>query len=32
VRLWENAWAEFVPFLAFDTEIRTSARQQQLAA
>jgi transposase-like protein len=23
VRLWNNAWAEFVPFLAFDTEIRT---------
>jgi putative transposase len=23
VRLWDNAWAEFVPFLAFDTEIRT---------
>lgn len=23
VRLWENAWAEFVPFLAFDREIRT---------
>jgi hypothetical protein len=22
VRLRENAWAEFVPFLAFDTEIR----------
>jgi putative transposase len=22
VRLWEQAWAEFVPFLAFDTEIR----------
>jgi putative transposase len=22
VRLWENAWAEFVPFLAFDVEIR----------
>jgi transposase-like protein len=22
VRLWEHAWAEFVPFLAFDTEIR----------
>ncbi|WP_374199294.1 IS256 family transposase [Streptomyces sp. ISL-44] len=22
VRLWENAWAEFVPFLQFDTEIR----------
>ena len=21
-RLWENAWAEFTPFLAFDTEIR----------
>jgi putative transposase len=23
IRLWHNAWAEFVPFLAFDTEIRT---------
>src|SRR6202158_1533506 len=23
VNLWENAWAEFVPFLSFDTEIRT---------
>jgi transposase-like protein len=23
VRLWENAWAEFVPFLSFDREIRT---------
>jgi transposase-like protein len=22
VRLWENAWAEFVPFLTFDAEIR----------
>jgi putative transposase len=22
VRLWENAWAEFVPFLGFDREIR----------
>jgi putative transposase len=22
VRLWTNAWAEFTPFLAFDTEIR----------
>jgi hypothetical protein len=22
VRLWENAWTEFVPFLTFDTEIR----------
>jgi putative transposase len=22
VRLWENAWAELVPFLAFDREIR----------
>jgi len=22
VRLWENAWAEFVPFLQFDKEIR----------
>jgi putative transposase len=23
VKLWESAWAEFVPFLAFDTAIRT---------
>ncbi|WP_198939487.1 IS256 family transposase, partial [Pseudofrankia sp. EUN1h] len=23
IRLWENAWAEFVPFLRFDAEIRT---------
>ncbi len=23
VKLWENAWAEFTPFLAFDPEIRT---------
>ena len=23
MRLWDNAWAEFVPFLAFDVEIRT---------
>jgi len=23
IKLWENAWAEFVPFLAFDTDIRT---------
>ena len=23
VKLWENAWAEFVPFLRFDKEIRT---------
>jgi putative transposase len=23
VKLWENAWPEFVPFLGFDTEIRT---------
>ena len=23
VRLWENAWAEFTPFLQFDNEIRT---------
>jgi transposase-like protein len=23
VRLWESAWAEFVPFLRFDKEIRT---------
>ena len=24
VKLWENAWAEFVPFLAFDKEIRSA--------
>ncbi len=23
IKLWDNAWAEFVPFLAFDTDIRT---------
>src|SRR6202011_4153419 len=23
VKLWENAWAEFVPFLSFDSAIRT---------
>jgi putative transposase len=23
IRLWEHAWSEFVPFLAFDREIRT---------
>jgi len=23
VKLWESAWAEFVPFLRFDREIRT---------
>ena len=23
LKLWHNAWAEFVPFLAFDTEIRS---------
>jgi transposase-like protein len=23
IKLWESAWAEFVPFLAFDAEIRT---------
>ena len=23
VKLWENAWSEFVPFLSFDAEIRT---------
>jgi transposase-like protein len=23
IRLWENAWSEFVPFLRFDAEIRT---------
>jgi len=22
IRLWQNAWSEFVPFLRFDTEIR----------
>lgn len=23
IRLWENAWSEFIPFLDYDTEIRT---------
>jgi len=23
IRLWRNAWAEFIPFLDYDTEIRT---------
>ncbi|HWJ54093.1 MAG TPA: transposase, partial [Propionibacteriaceae bacterium] len=23
VRLWDNAWAEFIPFLGYDVEIRT---------
>ncbi|MET4783402.1 transposase-like protein [Glaciihabitans sp. UYNi722] len=23
IRLWENAWEEFTPFLAYDVEIRT---------
>ena len=23
IKLWDNAWAEFVPFLQFDKEIRT---------
>jgi len=23
IKLWENAWSEFVPFLQFDTDIRT---------
>jgi putative transposase len=22
VKLWEHAWAEFVPFLSFDPEVR----------
>jgi hypothetical protein len=26
VRLWEDAWAEFVPFLQFDVEIRKAVR------
>jgi putative transposase len=26
IRLWTNAWAEFVPFLRFDQEIRTIIR------
>ena len=26
VRLWENAWAEFVPFLAFDPEPGSTGR------
>ncbi len=24
IKLWENAWAEFVPFIRFDKEIRTA--------
>ncbi len=23
IRLWENAWTEFIPFLDYDLEIRT---------
>jgi putative transposase len=23
IRLWRNAWTEFIPFLDYDTEIRT---------
>jgi putative transposase len=23
IRLWRNAWAEFIPFLDYDVEIRT---------
>jgi transposase-like protein len=30
VPLWTNAWAEFVPFLAFDVEIRGSLRRRTL--
>jgi putative transposase len=26
IGLWENAWAEFTPFLQFDNEIRTVVR------
>lgn len=26
IRLWENAWAEFVPFLSFDVKIRKVIR------
>jgi len=29
VRLWTNAWAEFVPFLQFDREIRTDHLHDQ---
>ncbi len=29
VRLWENAWEEFIPFLRFDTEIRTDRLHDQ---
>ena len=28
MRLWETAWAEFVPFLGFDAEIRTILAKQ----
>ena len=29
MRLWSDAWAEMVPFLAFDTEIRKVDANQQ---
>jgi len=29
--LWENAWAEFVPFLSFDAEIRKIVARQRAA-
>jgi transposase-like protein len=32
VRLWTNAWAEFVPFLNFDPEIRTTNAIESLNA
>ncbi len=28
MRLWENAWAKFVPFLQYDAEIRGSSARQ----
>jgi putative transposase len=32
VELWENAWAEFVPFLSFHPEIRTVIYTTRAAA
>ena len=26
IRLWENAWEEFTPFLSYDVEIRVTSR------
>ena len=31
VKLWESAWAEFVPFLRFDREIRMFSEELRAA-